>query len=723
MYQKILGGLLGGAVGDAMGAPTEGRSTIEILRHFGHAVCDFEKPPADSFGAGNEAGQLTDDFSSAYFIARHIVDHDGDINGDIVREAIIDWSEHAVFFDRFVGPTTLRAIRRFKGEKIEDSGGLDVATRQATNGSGMKISPIGLFNPGNLDQAIADAVTVTLPTHDNHLAISGACAVAAAVSRAMLPDADLYNVVQAGLYGASEGESIGLKVGKEVAGASVVRRMEMAVDIALGAGTPWEKMIEIGDRIGSGLHVAEAIPAAFGLFVAILFIINSQVTRALKNNYLDEEAAKSLANANIIAIAGKDIILYNDPNSSSFIRSYSEQMEARILVIDQNGNVTADSFEENWLIGQPLTYEEVDAALKGEEVTGVYELDTGKRVLYAVVPVVREERIFGAVMLVSNLEEIYATLDGISQLITLFSIAGGIFALLVSLFLSNQLSDPVNKLAAAVRRVSDGHLDQRVDIDSNDEIGILADDFNEMAAKLEETDRTLRNFLADASHELKTPLSSIKVLSQSLIDSQEQDPAVYRDFLQDISSEADRMSALVNDMFELTKLQGDIDRPVPLKNLQVEGLLNHIKGLVQGDALQKGLDIWVQVGGYGQISWPLNQDLFTHIMLNLASNAIRFTPDGGRVTVSADIEGEELVVRVQDTGIGISQEELPHIYDRFYRVAQDRNRDTGGTGLGLAITRQAVLRHGGTIDVESTPGDGTTFEVRFPYINSSYIET
>jgi sensor histidine kinase regulating citrate/malate metabolism len=120
------------------------------------------------------------------------------------------------------------------------------------------------------------------------------------------------------------------------------------------------------------------------VIAAILFIINSQVTRALKNNYLDEEAAKSLANANIIAIAGKDIILYNDPSSSSFIRSYSEQMQARILVIDRNGNVTADSFEENWLIGQPLTYEEVDAALKGEEVTGVYELDTGKRVLYAV---------------------------------------------------------------------------------------------------------------------------------------------------------------------------------------------------------------------------------------------------------------------------------------------------------------------------------------------------
>jgi len=268
MYQKILGGLLGGAAGDAMGSPTEARSTRQILKCFGHAVCDFEKPPADSFGAGNEAGQVTDDFSAAYFIAKRIVEHDGFINEGIVMEAIIEWSQHSVFFDRFAGPTTRLAIQKFKGETINEDRGLEVLVHQATNGSGMKISPIGLLNPGNLDQAIADAVTVTLPTHDNHLAISGACAVAAAVSRAMMPDADVYNVVQAGLYGAARGEAIGLQVGREVAGPSVVRRMEMAVEIALGAGNPWEKMVEIEDRIGSGLHVAEAIPAAFGLFVA-----------------------------------------------------------------------------------------------------------------------------------------------------------------------------------------------------------------------------------------------------------------------------------------------------------------------------------------------------------------------------------------------------------------------------------------------------------------------
>ncbi len=130
-------------------------------------------------------GQLTDDFSSAYFVARHIADHDGEVTEKVVQEALIDWSEHHVFFDRFAGPTTRLAIRRYKGEKIEKSGGVELVTRQATNGAAMKISPIGLMNGGNIDQAIRDAVTVTMVTHDNYLALSGACAVAAAVSHAL----------------------------------------------------------------------------------------------------------------------------------------------------------------------------------------------------------------------------------------------------------------------------------------------------------------------------------------------------------------------------------------------------------------------------------------------------------------------------------------------------------------------------------------------------------
>ncbi|TEB09240.1 ADP-ribosylglycohydrolase family protein [Pelotomaculum propionicicum] len=296
MLDKILGGLLGGAVGDAMSAATEARTTEQITQIFGHEVTGFEKPPADAIGAGNEPGQLTDDFSCAYFIASHIIQHNGLITQEIVKKAIVDWSEHKVFFDRFAGPTTRLAIKKFKGEAPADSGCIEILPLQATNGAGMRISPIGLFNPGNLDRTIADAVTATLPTHDNHLAISGACAVACAVSRAMLPDADVYQVVQAGLYGAKEGERIGRLVGRITAGPSVVRRMEMAVAIGLGQGTPREKMFEIADRVGSGLHISEAVPAAFGLFVANEGNAMASITGGVNIGY-DTDTVATMAGA------------------------------------------------------------------------------------------------------------------------------------------------------------------------------------------------------------------------------------------------------------------------------------------------------------------------------------------------------------------------------------------------------------------------------------------
>lgn len=268
MYERILGGLIGAGAGDAMGAATEARTKEQIEEYFGHLVTDFETPPMDTFGAGNIPGQVTDDFSLAYFIGLHIVESGGRVSQEVVQKGLIDWSQHPQFFDRFAGPTTRLAIRRFQGEEIPESGGVKLVTRQATNGAAMKISPIGLLNAGNVEQAIKDAVTVTMVTHDNYLAISGACAVAAGISRAAMEDADFYNVIQAGLYGAKEGEYIGRQIARDVAGPSVVKRMEMAIDIALSDGTLEQKMIEIGHCIGTGLHISEAVPSAFGLFAA-----------------------------------------------------------------------------------------------------------------------------------------------------------------------------------------------------------------------------------------------------------------------------------------------------------------------------------------------------------------------------------------------------------------------------------------------------------------------
>lgn len=265
---RVLGCLIGAGAGDAMGAATEARTTEQIIEYFGHRVTDFEVTPMDTFARGNQPGQATDDFSSAYFIAKHIVDNGGAITAKVVKEAIIDWSEHPIFFDRFAGPTTRMAIRRFKGEILPESDAVQLLPRQATNGAAMKIAPIGLFNPGDLDQAIYDAAVVTAVTHDNYLAISGGSAVAAAVAESITREADLYSVLQAGIYGAKEGERIGREMGRDVAGPSVVKRMEMAIDIGLGRGSLEDKMMEIAERIGTGLHVAEAVASGFGFLAA-----------------------------------------------------------------------------------------------------------------------------------------------------------------------------------------------------------------------------------------------------------------------------------------------------------------------------------------------------------------------------------------------------------------------------------------------------------------------
>ncbi|WP_314012500.1 ADP-ribosylglycohydrolase family protein [Mogibacterium diversum] len=268
MYNKILGCLVGAAAGDAMGAATEARSSNQIIDTFGGKVTEFITPPDDTFGAGNQAGGFTDDFSSAYFVAKEIVDNAGIVNKEIVQHALVKWSKHAVFFDRFAGPTTRLAIKRFAGEEVPLSGGIKNKARQATNGAAMRISPIGLINAGDRENAIKDAVIVASVTHNNNLAISGACAVAAAVSEAVKDGSNLYDVIDAGLYGANEGEKIGKAHGNNVAGPSVVKRIKMAVDIGFGTGSIDERICNIADIIGTGLHVSETVPTAFGIIAA-----------------------------------------------------------------------------------------------------------------------------------------------------------------------------------------------------------------------------------------------------------------------------------------------------------------------------------------------------------------------------------------------------------------------------------------------------------------------
>ena len=226
---------------------------------------------ADAMGAatGNEAGQVTDDFSQIYTLCHSIIENRGVIDSETVKTAILKWSENTWYFDRFAGPTTRSAIAMYKNpdQKMAPLPGamaVDYASK-ATNGAAMKIAPAGILNPGDIEKAIQEALIITQVTHDNALAISGAAAVAAAVSASLCDHATVDQLVAIGIYGACRGEELGKVYSREVGGPSVVERMKLAYTIVNESGTHEEKLQRLAQIIGSGLHISEAVPCAFGI--------------------------------------------------------------------------------------------------------------------------------------------------------------------------------------------------------------------------------------------------------------------------------------------------------------------------------------------------------------------------------------------------------------------------------------------------------------------------
>lgn len=267
---KILGGLLAAAVGDAMGAVTEIRTTGMIKERFGGYVKDLIDPPDDTWARWAKAGMVTDDFSVSYFSAQDILENGGEVTGEVAARAVIRWSEHPLY-SQCAGPTTRAAIARLKGEALppDKHDRLLCHNSRASNGAPMKSGCVGLFDAGDVDKAIDDAITMCMVTHDNTIALSAAAAIAAATARAMDERVSYFEVIQAGIYGAREGFARAEGIARPVAGASVEKRIWRAVEIGLRHQGDFDRaMGELADEIGGGLPANEAVPAAFGYIAA-----------------------------------------------------------------------------------------------------------------------------------------------------------------------------------------------------------------------------------------------------------------------------------------------------------------------------------------------------------------------------------------------------------------------------------------------------------------------
>jgi signal transduction histidine kinase len=272
------------------------------------------------------------------------------------------------------------------------------------------------------------------------------------------------------------------------------------------------------------------------------------------------------------------------------------------------------------------------------------------------------------------------------------------------------LSRRVGQLLTGIRMVREGEYTQRISLAGHDELAQLAQELNLLTGRLQTTEAERRRFVSDASHELKTPLASIKLLTDSILQDEHIDQDTTREFVADIGQAADRLICVSQDLLELNRL--DEGRKVRREPVDLSQQAEYTAKLLAPLAESAGVTIHLH-GDQGCMALCGKEDA-VQILRNLMENAIKYNNPGGKVDVTTSREGETVGLEVADTGVGIPEEDMPRIFERFYRVDKARSRQAGGTGLGLSIVKDTVLLHGGEIRVEPRETGGTRFLVRLP---------
>ena len=400
--------------------------------------------------------------------------------------------------------------------------------------------------------------------------------------------------------------------------------------------------------------------------------------------------------------------------------------QSRVLVLDGLCVVQVDTASE--LNGQRFITAEIDSVLKGSAGEyGFYDAGNGSGSywlrsalngfsgvnamtgVYAS-PIMSGGELSGVLVYISQVQEIYESLRDIQLRILSWMAIVATAVLVINLLVLRTITRPIGELNEGISRMSKGDLSARVRVRGNNEFAGLARAFNSMSERLEQLDKSRSQFVSNASHELKTPLSTMKILIETLMYQDPPDPGMTKEFLGDVNKEIDRLNRIVSDLLTLVNI--DNGMKLNAAELDIGNLVQEQVKRLSPLARENGIELDCAAKEPLEVSGDALK--LQQVVYNIIDNAIKYTPRGGEVHCSVARSGRKAVIRVADTGVGIPEEDLPHIFDRFYRVDKARSRETGGTGLGLSIVKQFVLLHGGTIDAKSAPGKGSTFVIELP---------
>ena len=463
----------------------------------------------------------------------------------------------------------------------------------------------------------------------------------------------------------------------------------------------------------SQLRYAMAYILVTAVVLVILNIYTSttmrQITFSAQKQALEEKAQ-------LMTTALLQVSDLSSPETEQAIESLDELHTTRTVVVDASGMALYDSLEVGNSVGKLLLFPELVTALKGNDV--FYSgYDDGAIESRAAVPLMRGGEILGAVYLMQYDTDQGALINAIQMNVLRISVVLEIGIVLMALVFSIAFSRRLRRILLSVRMMRDGDYSHKILLRGHDEIDRLGREFNNLAERLEQSEQSRRQFISDASHELKTPLATIKLLSDSILQN-EMDVATQREFIGDIGREADRLGRLSQKLLTLTRLDSAVNEereiidPAPTVQKVVRMLqpLAQLRDITLNCRLSDGCSVLM-----------VEDDLY-QIAFNLVENAIKYNRDKGSVEVVLQRIGQDMGLTVADTGTGIPEEAREHIFERFYRVDKARSRAAGGAGLGLSIVHDMVTRNFGTIGVSSRPGGGTVFTVTFPLFETEEME-
>ncbi len=450
--------------------------------------------------------------------------------------------------------------------------------------------------------------------------------------------------------------------------------------------------------------------------LAVLLFLNVYASGTNQQLIYQNKKNTMLSKCQIAAATIADLEVLNSSNTAAAVDQMGSLLVERIIITDHAGATLYDSDRS---ANAGSTYALLPEIVKALDCNDVFSWDYHDGNMYsrASTPIVSYGTVVGAVYMMESDPEQGQLIKSLQQNIFYITLVLELAVILFSLIFNAIYSSRLRQIMASMRIIREEDYTHKVTIGGQDELTVLGHEFNDLTDKLQTSENKRRQFVSDASHELKTPLASIKLLSDSILQN-DMDVDTIKEFVGDIGNEADRLNRMTQKLLSLTRIESQQDGNCEIVNLGPT--VDRVVRMLSGIAANSDITIVKEVLEDCPIL-ILEDDLY-QITFNLAENGIKYNLPGGKLTIRVYRDESNGILEISDTGVGIPEDAIGHLFERFYRVDKARSRKTGGSGLGLAIVRNMVERNQGTIRVESTPGQGSTFTVTFPAFDTDEEE-